>query len=283
MGEERGVEPVAVDRHRGHPHALGREGRPGLGVAGVLERDGGADQAEGSGEGAQRGADPRHDEQVVGLDGDAPAAAQVFGEHAAQAGVGRPGAGVVARHHRAGRAPRPAPRGRVDERGVGPSGAQVPARLLAGAAFRSGVGAARGVHVRHGAGGRCPVRTRSDDRSRPGSAHDETCGGQLVVRRDDRPTGQPQRRGQARVDGSASPGRSRPARSSATTASAMRWRSGAGPGRHVEGEVDGAGGARHPSTILVQRNRWLLDLGEGQLIRWTGRLTVAGRPSGAVC
>ena len=82
-----GVEAVVVDRHRGDPDALGRERGPGLGVARVLQRHRGADQAEGRGQGTQRGADARDDEQVVGRDGDAAAAAQVLGQHPAQAGV----------------------------------------------------------------------------------------------------------------------------------------------------------------------------------------------------
>ncbi len=280
VGEQAGVQAVTIDRYRGHSHPLGREGRPRLGVAGVLERNGGADQAEGPGEGAQGRADPRHDEQVVGLDGDASAAAEVLGQHAAQARVGWPGAGVVARDHRPGRAPGAAPCGRVDERGVGPAGPQVPARRLRRAAFRAGVGASWGVHVGDGTGRRRPVGPGGDDRARAGPAHDEARGGELVVGGDDRPTRQVQRRGQGagrrqRVAGSQAAG-------------AQLGHDGVGDpvaqgcraGRHVEGEVDGAGGARHPSTILVLRTGWLLDLGGGQLVLWTGCQAGAGRPPG---
>ena len=125
-----------------------------------------------TGQGAQRGADPRHDEQVVGRDGDAPAAAQVLGEHAAQAVVGGPGAGVVARHGRPGRAPGAAPRGRVDAarcragRGAGPTAAPR-RRRCSGAGVGRRAGCARGSRPRRRPPG--PHPGRRPPPTRPGS------------------------------------------------------------------------------------------------------------------
>ena len=203
-----GVEAVVVDRHRGDPHALGRERGPGLGVARVLQRHRGADQAEGRGQGTQRGADARDEEQVVGRDGDAAAATQVLGEHPAQAGVrwirrrrrspappsrrcARPGARRPGRPARCRGRP-----GRRSHWAGSPVPGSGPVSLRAG-----------GVHVGHGPGRGRPVGPASDHRPRPGPAHDEAGRGELVVRGDDRPAreAERQREGAGRGQGVAGP------------------------------------------------------------------------------
>jgi hypothetical protein len=186
LREQGGVEAVAVDRHGGHPHALGLERGPGLRVAGVLQRHGGADEVERRGQGPQRRPDARHYQQLLGCDRDTAAAAQVLGQHLAQAGVRRTGTGVVAGHHRAGGAPRTPPGGRVDQRGVRAPGAQVPPGRLAGSGFGNHVGAGGAVHVGDGTGGGREVGPGRDHRAGPRPARHEAGRGQLVVGRNDR-------------------------------------------------------------------------------------------------
>ena len=266
----RRVQPVVVDRDARDVHSLRLEGRPGLGVARVLEGDGGADEPERRREGTKRGADPRDDEDLVGGDGHPTAPAEVLGEDAPQPVVRRPGTGVVVRHDRSRGTPRAAPGSGVDERGVRPPRAQVPPGP-GGPGSREDLRPLGGcVHVGDGTGCSGDVGSRRDDRPGAGAAHDEPRGGELVVRRDDGSARQSQGGGEHAGR------RQRVARPEPTGAQLGDDRVGdavtqrGGPGWHVEGELDGASAARHPSTILVLRKRRSLDLGEGQLLRWTG-------------
>ena len=217
-----------------------------------------------AGRARRRCADPRHHEQVVGGDGHPAAAPQVLGEHVAQAVVARTGAGVVAGHRRCRHPPGPAPGGLVDERGVGPPRAQVPARRCGRAPLRGGTRAAGGVHVGEGAGGRGPVGTRSHDGPRTRPADDEPRRGQLVVGRDDRAAGQAERSREGPGRGERVARAQPPGAQLADHGVGQPVAQGCRAVGDVEGEVDGAWRTRHPPRILVLRNWPLVDLGEVQ-------------------
>ena len=277
MRERRRVEAVTVDGDADDADSLAGERGPRLDVAGVLERHRAADQAQGGRQRAQRGSDAGHDEEVVRVDGDPAAAAQVLGEHLPQPGVRWSRSGVVPGHDRSGDPPGPAPRGRVDERGVGAAGPQVPPRRRVDGGAGAGLPGVRGVHVGHRAGHRGPVGSRCHDDPGPRPAHDEARGGELVVGGDDRPAGEPERRGERAGRGQGVPG----AQPAGAQLGDDRVGDAVAQGRRavgdVEGELDGAGCARHPSTILVLRISCPLDLGVCHFVRWTGG---SWRPSG---
>ena len=123
--------------------------------------------------------------------------------------------------------------------------------MLAASLLGPGVGVPRGVHVGEGPGRGRAVGAGGDDGSRAGPAHDEPRGGELVVRRDDRAAGQAQHP-RERPGGGQRVARAQPAGPQlgddrVGQPVAQRGRTGG----DVEHEVDGAGGARHPTTILV--------------------------------
>ena len=198
----------------------------------------------------------------------------------AGARVRRPGAGVVARDDRPGRAPGAAPGRGVDERGVGAAGAQVPARRRR-RRVRAGVGAPRGctwVTAPAAAAGRHRVRRRLP--TRPGSRR--TRRGQLVVRRDDRPAGEAAATRPAR---GSTAGRRRGAAGRRAARRRRRRRSGgaAGPGRRGTSRARSTGRA----VRGIRARYWSCETGGYWILaraswsRWTGCRSAPRTAAGA--
>jgi hypothetical protein len=94
------LDAVVVDGHRADDRAGLAQGEPGLGVAGIFERDRLAGQPAGDGDRPERVADAREQEDVLRVDGKTAGAAQVAGELIAQVErrlPGRRGASRMAR------------------------------------------------------------------------------------------------------------------------------------------------------------------------------------------
>ena len=242
---------VVVDGHRPDDRAGLAQREPGLGVAGVLERDRLAGQPAGDGDRPERVADAREQEDVLRVDGEAAGAAQVAGELIAQVREGLPG-------RRGGQPHGPGPVPCGDQAGVGQAGPQVigdragrPRGGGGGARWYrvGGAGRYRAERARPGGGARPAL-----DVGGPARAGDQEPGrGELLVGAHDGGPGQAERRGQG-------PGGRQPVAVvdlAAGDGVDQRARHLAGPGPappvEVQREVDRGGGSHQPISSEEER------------------------------